>query len=257
MEHLLEYQQPQIQLNQYARICCHTRLLLSKVRGFAFAALILNTEHADGEIPSSFVRIAGLLKPMNRTLLVMIVSLVALLALVGLLATGDRDLESGPIKLYCAASNRAVMESIKAQYEEEIRAKGYTVIIDYGPSQMELFDYKPGLDTLRGSELPDSIRQGQRLTGMTAPWVLDGPMCGDTFQVYVRDVLAPTFRRGDVVVLDNLFRPFAGSVLSLPGNLGVHRRGVAFGRLVAVGAGLSFGGFPAGHHLLVAGEPGS
>ncbi len=138
MEHLLEYQQPQIQLNQYARICCRTRLLLSKVRGFAFAALILNTEHAYGEIPSSFVRIAGLLKPMNRTLLVMIVSLVALLALVGLLATGDRDLESGPIKLYCAASNRAVMESIKAQYEEEMRAKGYTVIIDYGPSQMEL-----------------------------------------------------------------------------------------------------------------------
>ena len=45
---------------------------------------------------------------------------------------------------------------------------------------------------------------GLRLTGMTAPWVLDGPMCGDTFQVYVRDVLAPTFRRGDVVVLDNL-----------------------------------------------------
>ena len=37
-----------------------------------------------------------------------------------------------------------------------------------GPSQMELFDYKPKLDRLRGTELPDSIRQGQRLTGMTA-----------------------------------------------------------------------------------------
>jgi hypothetical protein len=36
------------------------------------------------------------------------------------------------------------------------------------PSQMELFDYKPKLKDLRGSELPDSIRQGQRLTGMTA-----------------------------------------------------------------------------------------
>jgi hypothetical protein len=36
------------------------------------------------------------------------------------------------------------------------------------PSQMELFDYKPRLYDLRGSELPDSIRQGQRLTGMTA-----------------------------------------------------------------------------------------
>jgi hypothetical protein len=36
------------------------------------------------------------------------------------------------------------------------------------PSQMDLFDYKPKLAGLRGTELPDSVRQGQRLTGMTA-----------------------------------------------------------------------------------------
>jgi hypothetical protein len=36
------------------------------------------------------------------------------------------------------------------------------------PSQMDLFDYKPKLADLRGTELPDSIRKGQRLTGMTA-----------------------------------------------------------------------------------------
>jgi hypothetical protein len=36
------------------------------------------------------------------------------------------------------------------------------------PSQHELFDYKPKLAELRGTELPDSIRQGQRLTAMTA-----------------------------------------------------------------------------------------
>jgi hypothetical protein len=36
------------------------------------------------------------------------------------------------------------------------------------PSQMDLFDYKPKLAELRGTELPDSVRQGQRLTGMTA-----------------------------------------------------------------------------------------
>ncbi|MEO8129884.1 MAG: DUF1501 domain-containing protein [Bryobacteraceae bacterium] len=36
------------------------------------------------------------------------------------------------------------------------------------PSQMELFDYKPKLVQYRSSELPDSIRQGQRLTGMTS-----------------------------------------------------------------------------------------
>ncbi|MEN1681293.1 MAG: DUF1501 domain-containing protein [Planctomycetota bacterium] len=37
-----------------------------------------------------------------------------------------------------------------------------------GPSQIELFDHKPGLKRLAGTELPDSVRQGQRLTGMTA-----------------------------------------------------------------------------------------
>jgi len=45
---------------------------------------------------------------------------------------------------------------------------------------------------------------GLRLGGMTAPWVLDGAMDGDAFRVYIRDVLGPTLRRGDVVVLDNL-----------------------------------------------------
>ncbi|WP_339922966.1 DUF1501 domain-containing protein [uncultured Cyclobacterium sp.] len=36
------------------------------------------------------------------------------------------------------------------------------------PSQLESFDYKPMLNKKIGEELPDSIRQGQRLTGMTA-----------------------------------------------------------------------------------------
>src|SRR5208282_3993376 len=36
------------------------------------------------------------------------------------------------------------------------------------PSQIELFDYKPKLRQFHGTELPDSIRQGQRITGMTS-----------------------------------------------------------------------------------------
>ena len=36
------------------------------------------------------------------------------------------------------------------------------------PSQVDLFDYKPKLQDLRGTDLPDSIRRGQRITGMTA-----------------------------------------------------------------------------------------
>jgi hypothetical protein len=37
-----------------------------------------------------------------------------------------------------------------------------------GPSQLELFDDKPGLAAWAGRELPDSVRQGQRLTTMTS-----------------------------------------------------------------------------------------
>src|SRR5437870_9304224 len=37
-----------------------------------------------------------------------------------------------------------------------------------GPSQIELFDYKPHLQDVQGTELPDSVRMGQRLTSMSA-----------------------------------------------------------------------------------------
>src|SRR5262245_48408854 len=37
-----------------------------------------------------------------------------------------------------------------------------------GPSQMDMFDYKPQLAKWSGTDLPDSVRNGQRLTSMTA-----------------------------------------------------------------------------------------
>ena len=37
-----------------------------------------------------------------------------------------------------------------------------------GPSQMDLFDYKPALKKYQGQDLPDSVRMGQRITGMTS-----------------------------------------------------------------------------------------
>jgi hypothetical protein len=37
-----------------------------------------------------------------------------------------------------------------------------------GPSQMDLYDYKPLLNKMNGEDLPESVRQGQRLTGMSA-----------------------------------------------------------------------------------------
>jgi transposase len=43
-----------------------------------------------------------------------------------------------------------------------------------------------------------------RLDGMTAPMLLDGPMDREMFQAYIEQVLLPTLRPGDIVVMDNL-----------------------------------------------------
>ena len=43
-----------------------------------------------------------------------------------------------------------------------------------------------------------------RVSGLTAPTVVDGPMNGDVFVAYVEQQLAPTLKRGDIVVMDNL-----------------------------------------------------
>lgn len=43
-----------------------------------------------------------------------------------------------------------------------------------------------------------------RLSGVTAPMTLDGAMNGAAFLAYVEQVLVPTLRPGDIVVMDNL-----------------------------------------------------
>ncbi|HVU96918.1 MAG TPA: DUF1501 domain-containing protein [Puia sp.] len=49
------------------------------------------------------------------------------------------------------------------------------------PSQLDLFDYKPLLNKMQGEDLPASIRNGQRLTGMTANQT-KFPLAGSVFQ---------------------------------------------------------------------------
>ncbi len=70
-----------------------------------------------------------------------------------------------------------------------------------GPSQMETFDYKPALYQRNGEQLPDSVRQGQRLTGMSgnqSSLPLAGPQC--TFEqhggsgAWISDLLPYTAR---------------------------------------------------------------
>ncbi len=37
-----------------------------------------------------------------------------------------------------------------------------------------------------------------------APWLLDGPINGERFRIYVEQVLVPTLKPGDIVIMDNL-----------------------------------------------------
>jgi len=43
-----------------------------------------------------------------------------------------------------------------------------------------------------------------RCDDVTAPCVLDGPINGESFLAYVEQILAPTLKPGDIVVMDNL-----------------------------------------------------
>ena len=43
-----------------------------------------------------------------------------------------------------------------------------------------------------------------RHDGITAPLVLDGPINGESFRAYVEQILVPTLKPGDIVVMDNL-----------------------------------------------------
>jgi transposase len=55
-----------------------------------------------------------------------------------------------------------------------------------------------------GHRKTTTLVAGLRLDGMVAPMVLDGPINGDWFEAYVAQVLAPTLRLGDIVIMDNL-----------------------------------------------------
>jgi transposase len=67
---------------------------------------------------------------------------------------------------------------------------------------------------VRGERLRMSVPHGHwktttfvgalRLTGMTAPMVLDRAMTGAWFLAYVEQVLVPTLTPGDIVIMDNL-----------------------------------------------------
>jgi putative transposase len=47
---------------------------------------------------------------------------------------------------------------------------------------------------------------------ITAPWFIDEPINGETFQLYIEKVLVPTLQPGDIVIMDNLGSHMAKAV---------------------------------------------
>ena len=76
-----------------------------------------------------------------------------------------------------------------------------------GPSQLETFDYKPRLYDLHGQDLPASVRQGQRLTGMSAEQT-EFPMTIANFRQVRHHVIGNGMRLDDdsEIVLDERWR---------------------------------------------------
>ncbi len=66
----------------------------------------------------------------------------------------------------------------------------------------------------RGLRLPAKVPHGHwntttflaalRHDRIDPPWLIDGPIDGESFQLYVEKVLLPTLRPGDIVIMDNL-----------------------------------------------------
>jgi len=82
-----------------------------------------------------------------------------------------------------------------------------------GPSQLETFDYKPLLNQRQGEQLPDSVRKGQRLTGMSGNQA-SLPLAGSAFKfaqqgksgAWISELLPHTARVADeLCIVRSLF----------------------------------------------------
>ena len=126
------------------------------------------------------------------------------------------------------------------------RAKRVIYLFQNGaPSQLDLFDYKPMLQTMFGQDLPDSVRMGQRLTGMTANQA-NFPLAGSkfNFQQYGRagawmsELLPHTARMADdLCIIKTLFT----EAINHDPALTFFQTGAQVGNRPSMGAWLSYG----------------
>ena len=142
-------------------------------------------------------------------------------ALASLLAESRADLLTGTNSQAVAAQSDAVSLAIDPESGGVLRAfhcppkakRVISLFMSGGPSQLDLFDFKPLLNTMNGEDLPESVRMGQRLTGMSANQATL-PMAGSIFKfarhgksgAWVSELLPHTARVVDeLCVINSLF----------------------------------------------------
>jgi hypothetical protein len=126
------------------------------------------------------------------------------------------------------------------------RAKRVIYLFQNGaPSQLDLFDYKPMLQTMFGQDLPDSVRMGQRLTGMTANQA-SFPLAGSKFRfqqygragAWMSELLPHTARMADdLCIIKTLFT----EAINHDPALTFFQTGAQVGNRPSMGAWLSYG----------------
>ncbi|HET6248862.1 MAG TPA: DUF1501 domain-containing protein [Tepidisphaeraceae bacterium] len=115
--------------------------------------------------PQSLIRLQDAMN--RRTFLSRTAAGIGSIALASLMSESSR----GAVSELLAGQPKPVDHSLGLPGFPNFPGKAKRVIFLFqagGPSQMDMFDYKPGLAKLRGKDLPASIRMGQRLTGMTS-----------------------------------------------------------------------------------------
>jgi len=114
-----------------------------------------------------------------------------------------------------------------------------------GPSQMDLFDYKPRLNAEQGKELPEEVRMGQRLTGMSGNQS-SLPLVGSPFQFsqhgksgqWFSDLLPHTAKiADDITVVKSMYTE---AINHGPG-VTMMQTGAQIGGRPSIGSWLSYG----------------
>ncbi|MFM2241749.1 MAG: hypothetical protein RLZ97_604 [Verrucomicrobiota bacterium] len=121
----------------------------------------------------------------------------------------------GGIALHTLLSQASRGETPNPELFRTLAPKAKRVIFLFqsgGPSHMDLFDGKDSLDRLHGSNLPDSVRSGQRVTGMTSGQssfpvlkpIAPGKRCGPS-GVWISDLLPWTQKiAGEICVIRSM-----------------------------------------------------